>query len=107
LIAAEDMPRDSLIYHRRQSNLGAEGSAKFIGPQGEGTSDEGHLAEGWQSTVEIGLPKRKQGVHIRLDTDVLDWFKAHGSGYQTRINAVLRAFVRSRQRTETDEPKVK
>jgi uncharacterized protein (DUF4415 family) len=69
--------------------------------------DEGQLPEGWQSTVEIGLPKRKQGVHIRLDSDVLDWFKAHGSGYQTRINAVLRAFVHARQRSEADEPKVK
>jgi hypothetical protein len=31
---------------------------------------------------------------------VLDWFKAQGAGYQTRINAVLRAFVHARQRAE-------
>jgi uncharacterized protein (DUF4415 family) len=31
-------------------------------------------------------------VSLRLDKDVLDWFKAQGAGYQTRINAVLRAF---------------
>jgi uncharacterized protein (DUF4415 family) len=35
-----------------------------------------------------------------LDPDVLDWFKAQGAGYQTHINAVLRAFVHARQRTE-------
>jgi uncharacterized protein (DUF4415 family) len=34
----------------------------------------------------------KQSVSLRLDADVLDWFKASGAGYQTRINAVLRAF---------------
>jgi uncharacterized protein (DUF4415 family) len=31
-------------------------------------------------------------VSLRLDQDVLEWFKAQGAGYQTRMNAVLRAF---------------
>jgi uncharacterized protein (DUF4415 family) len=31
-------------------------------------------------------------VSLRIDVDVLEWFKSRGSGYQTRINAVLRAF---------------
>jgi uncharacterized protein (DUF4415 family) len=31
-------------------------------------------------------------VSLRVDQDVLEWFKAQGTGYQTRINAVLRAF---------------
>lgn len=34
----------------------------------------------------------KVAVSLRVDQDVLDWFKAQGDGYQTRINAVLRAF---------------
>ena len=34
----------------------------------------------------------KSLVSLRVDQDVLAWFKAQGSGYQTRINAVLRAF---------------
>ncbi len=33
----------------------------------------------------------KTEVHIRIDTDVLEWFKRQGKGYQTKINAVLRA----------------
>ena len=33
---------------------------------------------------------KKQAVQIRLDADVLAWFKAYGKGYQSRINAVLR-----------------
>jgi uncharacterized protein (DUF4415 family) len=34
----------------------------------------------------------KSSISLRLDQDVLEWFKAQGTGYQTRINAVLRAF---------------
>jgi uncharacterized protein (DUF4415 family) len=34
----------------------------------------------------------KTSVALRLDADVLAWFKAQGPGYQTRVNAVLRAF---------------
>jgi uncharacterized protein (DUF4415 family) len=34
----------------------------------------------------------KESVSLRLDADILEWFKSSGSGYQTRINAVLRAF---------------
>lgn len=34
----------------------------------------------------------KASVSLRIDADVLAWFKARGPGYQTRMNAVLRAF---------------
>jgi uncharacterized protein (DUF4415 family) len=34
----------------------------------------------------------KSSISLRVDADVLAWFKAQGPGYQTRINAVLRAF---------------
>jgi uncharacterized protein (DUF4415 family) len=62
--------------------------------------EEGPLPEGWEATVVIGVPEPKEAVHIRLDKAVLRWFKAHGPGYQTRINAVLKAFVAARQRAE-------
>ncbi|MDL2357592.1 MAG: BrnA antitoxin family protein [Pseudomonadota bacterium] len=35
----------------------------------------------------------KQIVTIRLDTDMLDWFKGAGPGYQTRINQILRQYM--------------
>lgn len=35
---------------------------------------------------------QKTSISLRVDRDVLEWFKAQGAGYQTRINAVLRAF---------------
>ncbi len=62
--------------------------------------DEGPLPAGWESTIAVGLPLAKQDIHIRLDADILDWFKARGRGYQTRINAVLRGFVQARRRVE-------
>jgi len=34
----------------------------------------------------------KRSVSLRVDADVLEWFKAQGRGYQTRMNAVLRAY---------------
>jgi uncharacterized protein (DUF4415 family) len=62
--------------------------------------EDGPLPEGWEKTIVLGIPEPKQGVHIRLDADVLRWFKAQGPGYQTRINAVLRAFMAARIRVQ-------
>lgn len=41
------------------------------------------------ATAELRLPKKT--ICIRLDADLIEWFKAQGKGYQTKINAVLRA----------------
>ena len=62
-------------------------------------TDDGSLPEGWADTVVLGIPAPKRGVYLRLDADVLGWFKGTGKGYQTRINNVLRAFVESRKHT--------
>ena len=40
----------------------------------------------------LKLPPPKSAISLRMDRDVLEWFKTQGPGYQTRINAVLRAF---------------
>lgn len=42
------------------------------------------------------IPKKHQGM--RLDAEVLDWFKAQGPGWQTRINAVLRSYVEAQKK---------
>jgi uncharacterized protein (DUF4415 family) len=42
---------------------------------------------------ELRMPKSKPLISIRLDSDVLEWFKSLGTGYQTRINAVLRMYM--------------
>jgi len=59
--------------------------------------DEGPMPDGWEKTVIIGLPPGKDAIKLRIDRDVLEWFRQTGKGYQTRMNAVLRAFVKSRQ----------
>ncbi|MEI6876888.1 MAG: BrnA antitoxin family protein, partial [Spirochaetota bacterium] len=41
---------------------------------------------------ELVLKSAKKSTTIRLDADVLEWFQAMGKGYQTKINAVLRAY---------------
>lgn len=89
---------------RRRGESRSDWEAAQRMPQAEverlAEAEDGSLPEGWESTVEIGLPARKQAVHMRLDADVLAWFRGHGPGYQTRINAVLRSFVRARRRAE-------
>lgn len=37
--------------------------------------------------------ERKKQLTLRLDADVLEWFRAQGRGYQTKINALLRAYM--------------
>ena len=58
-------------------------------------SDIPELNEAFFKNAVIRLPKPKAKVCIRLDQDILEWFKAQGKGYQTKINAVLRAFKQS------------
>lgn len=45
------------------------------------------------SKAFIGLPPMKKQITLRLDRDIIDWFKHQGPRYQTRINAVLREYV--------------
>jgi uncharacterized protein (DUF4415 family) len=45
-----------------------------------------------------GAPPPKEAISIKLDRDVLAFFRSEGKGYQTRINAVLRHYMRARRR---------
>jgi uncharacterized protein (DUF4415 family) len=51
------------------------------------------VPENWHEAAEAVMPAAKRLLSLRLDTDVIDWFREQGPGYQTRINAVLRSFV--------------
>jgi uncharacterized protein (DUF4415 family) len=53
----------------------------------------------------MGVPAPKDHINIRIDHDVLEWFRANGRGYQTLMNNVLRAFVQSRLQRETTRSK--
>jgi uncharacterized protein (DUF4415 family) len=54
--------------------------------------DEAGMVMDWDSAT-VELPKPKADLHMRVDQDVLDFFRQTGKGYQTRINAVLRSYV--------------
>ena len=48
--------------------------------------------EAFWKTAKVVLPTPKEIVTIRLDADLLRWFRQH-PGYQTRINAILRSYM--------------
>ncbi|MEH2274696.1 MAG: BrnA antitoxin family protein [Nostoc sp.] len=50
-----------------------------------------------KAVVRRGLPsaKSKSQVTLRIDNDVLEWFKSQGHGYQSQINSLLRAYMES------------
>jgi len=49
----------------------------------------------WSDAVLV-TPARKKAISIRVDEDVLDFFKKEGDGYQRRINAVLRSYMQQK-----------
>lgn len=57
------------------------------------TSDIPPLDDDFFANAEIRMPELKQAITIRVDKEVLDWFKSQGKGYQTRMNAVLRMYM--------------
>jgi uncharacterized protein (DUF4415 family) len=61
------------------------------------TSDVAELGDEFFERAELHVPP-KQAVTMRLDADVLNWFKEQGQGYQTRINKLLRAYMLAHQR---------
>jgi uncharacterized protein (DUF4415 family) len=53
-------------------------------------------ADFWKN-ARVVMPGGKTSVHLRLDTDVVEWFKANGKGHLTRMNTVLKAYVEAQK----------
>ena len=53
--------------------------------------DPGNDPSYWEDARPV-WPRRKERVTVRLDADMLEWFRKQGRGYQTRINAILRGY---------------
>lgn len=49
----------------------------------------------WFRTATLVMPEPKQAMSIRIDPDVLRWYKDQGPGYQSRMNAVLREYAKA------------
>jgi uncharacterized protein (DUF4415 family) len=63
--------------------------------------DAAPLLEDWPADVQISIPHNKVPISLRVDADILAFFKHQGKGYLTHINAVLRAYMRARIRSKT------
>lgn len=53
--------------------------------------------ENFWKTAKVVMPQAKETITIRLDPDVLEWFRNKGRGYQTRINAILRSYMHAHE----------
>lgn len=61
------------------------------------------LGEEFWSKAKLVMPRAKEAVSLRVDADVLEWFKSQGPGYLTRMNAVLRSFVEAKNKTSNSK----
>lgn len=50
--------------------------------------------EFWEKAI-LRMPQKKESLTLRLDHDIVAWFKGTGRGYQTKMNAVLRSYMRA------------
>ncbi len=66
-------------------------AAEVALPDG-GDPDDAMEHVAW-ATTELPMPKRKEHTNLRIDADVMAFFREQGRGYQTKINAVLRSYV--------------
>jgi len=62
------------------------------------TSDIPPLDEEFFANAELRMPKAKSQISMRVDSDVLAWFKEQGTDYQARMNAVLRLYMEAQTR---------
>jgi uncharacterized protein (DUF4415 family) len=60
-------------------------------------TDSPPLDDSFFTREAVEFPKSKEVITIRVDHDVLDWFKKQGGRYQTRINAVLKSYMKAQK----------
>lgn len=58
------------------------------------------MDEQWWRNATLVLPERKVPVSLRIDREILEWFKGQGRGYQSRMHAVLAAYYRAHSTRE-------
>ncbi len=68
--------------------------------QGSGSAAHRHprcSPDFWDDAVVV-VPQPKEAISLRVDKDILEWFRAQGPRYQTRMNAVLRSYMMATER---------
>jgi uncharacterized protein (DUF4415 family) len=69
-----------------------ERAARMRAPEGADPDDAVEPVRMDWITTDLPRPRRKAHASLRIDADVLEWFRAQGRGYQTKINAILRSY---------------
>jgi len=90
-IVSRDSPRKGRTDWARVDALTDEEIAKAVAND----PDAAPIDIDWSDAVLV-IPTRKKAISIRVDEDVLDYFKSQGGGYQRRINAVLRSYMQQK-----------
>ena len=60
-------------------------------------SDIPELKSSFWKKAKLVMPEHKQAVSLRIDAEVLQWFKSKGKGYQSLMNAVLKTYVEAKK----------
>jgi uncharacterized protein (DUF4415 family) len=60
--------------------------------------DAGVIPPGFWDNATVRMPLTKQQITLRLDPDVIGWFRRSGKGYQSRMGAVLRSYVEAKRK---------
>src|SRR6188472_717485 len=91
------VPQRKSATSARRKAAAAPAKARAETPKGGRRKAEASGAD-WASDLVFNVKEPKLAVSLRLDADVLRFFRGFGSGYQTRINEVLKAFMHAREK---------
>ena len=88
-VSLNNLPKDTQTNWEQVKNMTeADINAAAVSDPDAQPTDEAF----WKN-AQVVMPQPKRAISMRVDGDVLAWFKSQGRGYQTRINAVLRAYM--------------
>lgn len=98
------MPRSKIVRFTTEElkEMARQGKTKTDWKRVKATKDKDIIvggdspeitAEMWRHAVVSDRRPPKKNITLRIDAEIIDWFKARGKGYQTRMNAVLRVFI--------------
>jgi len=76
----------------KQSIARGEDQTREDAPEAEPMGDDF-----WKNAILVEPHDRKTSVHLRLDPEIMHWFKAQGKGHLTKMNLVLRAYVQAQK----------
>ena len=65
-------------------------------------SDIPELNASFWKKAKLSMPQKKEAISLRVDSSVLEWFKSHGKGYQSLMNAVLKTYVEALEKNDRD-----